>query len=64
MRVTSPIDNMVIMFIYLPYIKIDPNRADGDDSVVNVIRLLCKQAWDDFPVSGSVVSATESWGQV
>ena len=43
-------------------IQIESGQGDGDDTAVNVIRLLCKQAWGDFLEAGSVTSATQSWG--
>ena len=39
-------------------------QGDNDDTAVNVIRLLCKQAWGSFPEVDNVTSATMIWGDV
>ena len=47
---------------WIGHFQIEPYQGDEDDSAVNVIRLLCKQAWDDFPEVSNVTSATMYWG--
>ena len=51
-----------IQMITLIHSQIEPAQGRGDDTAVNVIRLLCKQAWGGFPVVGSVTSDTMPWG--
>ena len=54
---------MIHMVITLIHSQIEPYQGNGDDTAVNVIRLLCKQAWDGFPEVSSVTSATMRWGE-
>ena len=51
----------VVIFLILS--QIQPDQGYYDDTAVNVIRLLCKQAWDGFPEVSSVTSATMHWGE-
>ena len=54
--------HIVIQMITLIHSQIEPARGSGDDTAVNVIRLLCKQAWGGFPEVGNVTSGTMYWG--
>ena len=51
------------MVMIIACFQIDPYKPDYDDTSVNGIRLLCKQAWDGFPEADSVTSATMIWGE-
>ena len=55
---------MIKVVISLIPSQIEPYQGNGDDTAVNAIRLLCKQALDGFPEVSSVTSATMRWGKL
>ena len=44
--------------------QIEPYQGSDDDTAVNMIRLLCKQAVGDILEVGSVESSYANWGNV
>jgi hypothetical protein len=45
-------------------LKIHPPQGSGDDTAVNVIRLLCLQAWSPFSEVAAITSNTMTWGNM